>query len=222
MKKSITSTDLAIWLKDYPFKRSMLYPKNQAAVALILRQKSAQTLELLMIQRAIKEDDPWSGHMAFPGGKRNSPKEQSIETAIRETKEETGITLLKEQCIGRLSDIVTRNHDKKNLMKVTPWVFTLPTHIEGHTNDELTLNHEAQDSCWLPCSLFVKNNRTPMKWPLLKTGPWKYTVNLPSYQHDRKIVWGLSLMMIDELSYVVKHKGTSKFSFMNKLNLYFS
>ena len=82
MKKSITSTDLAIWLKDYPFKRSMLYPKNQAAVALILRQKSAQTLELLMIQRAIKEDDPWSGHMAFPGGKRNSPKAQSIDCLL--------------------------------------------------------------------------------------------------------------------------------------------
>ncbi|MEZ5557393.1 MAG: hypothetical protein R3E86_02440, partial [Pseudomonadales bacterium] len=44
---------------------------RQAAVAVILREVPAagdcQT-EILFIQRAQKDGDPWSGHMAFPGG----------------------------------------------------------------------------------------------------------------------------------------------------------
>ena len=41
----------------------------RAAVALVLRPGDAGELELLLIKRADYEGDPWSGHVALPGGR---------------------------------------------------------------------------------------------------------------------------------------------------------
>ena len=40
---------------------------RQAAVAIVMREHTDGP-QLLFIKRADKEGDPWSGHMAFPGG----------------------------------------------------------------------------------------------------------------------------------------------------------
>ncbi|GJQ12848.1 hypothetical protein GpartN1_g4639.t1 [Galdieria partita] len=78
----------------------------------------ASNLQILYIQRATKSSDPWSGHIAFPGG-RQEENEMDIETAIRETKEEIGLDIGNSQhflCIGRLSDreIKLRNRGLRN------------------------------------------------------------------------------------------------------------
>src|SRR6185295_3323821 len=65
---------------------------DRAAVAAILRE-SATDLEALLIRRAEREDDPWSGHMAFPGGRRGAADRDIEETARRETLEEIGLDL---------------------------------------------------------------------------------------------------------------------------------
>src|SRR5258706_15931093 len=43
-------------------------PSSRAAVALILRD-GPQGIEVLFIRRAEHPQDPWSGQMAFPGGR---------------------------------------------------------------------------------------------------------------------------------------------------------
>ena len=70
-----------------------LEPRDRhAAVALMLRERSGR-LELLVIQRAEKAGDPWSGHMALPGGRREPGDRDAYDTARRETLEEVGIDL---------------------------------------------------------------------------------------------------------------------------------
>ena len=64
---------------------------HAAAVALVLRQ--APALELLLIKRSSSEDDPWSGQMALPGGRRDPADAGLQHTAIRETHEEVGLDL---------------------------------------------------------------------------------------------------------------------------------
>ena len=65
-------------------------PLRRAAVALILRDPGDGTLEFLMIKRADYEGDPWSGHVALPGGRHEQGDPTLEATAIRETWEETG------------------------------------------------------------------------------------------------------------------------------------
>jgi 8-oxo-dGTP pyrophosphatase MutT (NUDIX family) len=79
-----------------------------AAVAAVLRVVEG-TVELLFIKRSEHEGDPWSGHMAFPGG-RHEPHDASLEaTACRETMEELSLDLSRGRLLGRLDDLAPRN-----------------------------------------------------------------------------------------------------------------
>jgi 8-oxo-dGTP pyrophosphatase MutT (NUDIX family) len=70
----------------------------RAAVALVLRG-GGEGPELLLIRRAEREGDPWSGHMALPGGREQADDASPARTAARETHEEVGIDL---SAAGRL------------------------------------------------------------------------------------------------------------------------
>lgn len=69
-----------------------LFSETSEASALTTASQSSW-LELLFIQRAARDDDPWSGHIAFPGGRRCSEDADDMATAIRETREELSIAL---------------------------------------------------------------------------------------------------------------------------------
>jgi 8-oxo-dGTP pyrophosphatase MutT (NUDIX family) len=77
--------------------------RTRAAVAMILRQCS-EDMEMLFIERAADERDPWSGNLAFPGGKVE-PGEEPRQAAERETDEEIGLDLGAARFLGRLADI---------------------------------------------------------------------------------------------------------------------
>ena len=66
---------------------------RQAATALVLRPRTDDALELLFIKRAEWAGDPWSGQVAFPGGRHEPHDPDLLTTSVRETQEETGIDL---------------------------------------------------------------------------------------------------------------------------------
>jgi len=162
---------------------------KRSAVALILRELDDH-IEVLMIKRADREGDPWSGHMAFPGGRMDRQDVTGLRTAIRETEEETGIFLDKAgHCIGRLSDIVSRPHSGRQPMVVTPYVFRL------HTAVSIEANHEVAEAVWVPLRFLMdRGNRETMTW-----GRGKLQMNLPCYFYEKRRIWGMSLRMLDEL-----------------------
>ena len=60
---------------------------------------------LLFIRRAINPNDPWSGNVAFPGGKQDPDDGDDDErTAMRETQEEVGLDLHSWRRLGRLTE----------------------------------------------------------------------------------------------------------------------
>ncbi|MEM2035144.1 MAG: NUDIX domain-containing protein, partial [Candidatus Caldarchaeum sp.] len=67
-----------------------IHGRSYAAVAIILRNLD-RSPEVILVKRASRLDDPWSGQIAFPGGRRKPSDQSLVQTALRELKEETGV-----------------------------------------------------------------------------------------------------------------------------------
>ncbi len=170
-----------------------LYPLRhwlpRAAVAVIHRNGEHGT-ELFLIQRAQRPGDPWSGDMAFPGGRRQREDPDSRATAMRETWEETGLDLFRQShCHARLSDVVARTHRLNRPMIISPWLF------EWHGEVHMHFNHEVADALWIPLRYFANHaNRSSIVWQRARV-----SIDMPCYYYADKPVWGLTLNMIDDL-----------------------
>jgi len=167
---------------------------NRAAVAMILREEMGET-QILMIKRAERSSDPWSGHMAFPGGRMDKTDRHGFDVAVRETEEEIGLQLVvTDPCIGRLSEIMTHFKWGRRAMVVSPYVFRLEREVQ------FTLNYEVAEVLWVPLAFLLdKTNRQKMVWE--RRG---IEIPLSCYMYQGRRIWGLSLMMLDELLAVLK------------------
>ena len=162
---------------------------GRAAVAIMVREGQEAT-ELLMIRRATREGDPWSGHMGFPGGRRDPEDRSNFSCALRETEEELGVDLSRWGApLGELSDVNTGWRKDRPEMLVTPFIFSVSE------LPELTPNDEVDDVVWVPLHFLMdEGNREPLEWE------WKgQKMETDSYLYDCYRIWGLSLMMIDEM-----------------------
>ena len=162
---------------------------RQAAVAAVLRP-GEHSAELLFIHRAEDERDPWSGHMGFPGGRVEDGDADPLATAIRETREEVALDLDNQaRLIGRLSEVDAIGRGRRVGMVIHPFVFVLEQACELHPN------HEVQDVVWVPLGFLLdRGNRSRMTWTRLGV-----PVPLPCYRYQGHLIWGLTLIMVDEL-----------------------
>lgn len=113
-----------------------------AAVTLLLRP-APEGAEALFVKRAEVQGDPWSGHMALPGGHRDDLDADLMDTARRETHEEVGVALDRSTFLGRLDD---RHPMSRGLptMVVSPFVAWRTERFE------IQANHEVQYHYWIP------------------------------------------------------------------------
>src|SRR5207244_5573124 len=102
MKPTLAAVRFA--LQDFRAKPQAAPGASPAAVALILLE-GPQGLETLLIRRAERADDPWSGQVALPGGRRDPADGDLLVTAIRETRAETGVDLSAADRLGVLDDL---------------------------------------------------------------------------------------------------------------------
>jgi 8-oxo-dGTP pyrophosphatase MutT (NUDIX family) len=96
---------------------------SEAAVA-VIRLKSPETAYLIL-QRAQNPLDPWSGHFAFPGGRRDAGDTDLLDTCIRETREECGFELDPSHLVKRLPATDAGNA-QGNPVRVLPYLFEIP------------------------------------------------------------------------------------------------
>lgn len=177
-------------LVGHRFRKKMLRPLlKRAAVAMILREVNGEA-HILMIKRAARQGDPWSGHMAFPGGVMEAEDRHGFDVACRETEEEIALRLMQSgRFIGRLSELMTHFQLRRRAMVVSPYVFTIDDEIACAPNAEVS------ELLWVPLAYLANsNNRERMKW---RVG--MLDIPLPCYRYQGRLIWGLSLMMLDEL-----------------------
>lgn len=184
-----------------PGKKLLRRIMQRSAVAMILQVRKGE-LHILMIKRADREGDPWSGHMAFPGGRMDPDDAHGFAVAIRETSEEVGLQLGPEdRCIGRLSELNARPRRRTSLgMAVSPFVFKLEREVE------FTPNYEVAEVVWVPLEFLLDSaNREKMTWDYKGVN-----IPMPCYMYQGRRIWGLSLMMLDELMDVIEGKKVGR------------
>jgi 8-oxo-dGTP pyrophosphatase MutT (NUDIX family) len=159
---------------------------RQAAIAVILVEFET-SLDVLMIERAIREGDPWSGHMALPGGHADPDDADLGATAERETLEEVGLDLrnLGER-LGRLSDI---EPVRAVPIAVRPFVYLLKT------RPELRLSSEVEQALWVPIAP-LRAGRQRTTFSLSRAGQ---SLKFPAWEIAGRVVWGLTYRVLDEL-----------------------
>jgi 8-oxo-dGTP pyrophosphatase MutT (NUDIX family) len=149
-----------------------------AAVSVIV---TSSPDSVLLIRRAERPGDPWSGHMALPGGRREPADADLLETAVRETREEVGLTLDRSWLLGTLDDVVPRTPVLPPVA-VRPFVFALP----GRPG--ITPNREVAAVAWVPLDHLLD----PATYHSARIDVRGTPREMPAYRLEETIVWGMT------------------------------
>lgn len=156
-----------------------------ASVALIL---GPDPDSILLIRRAERFGDPWSGHMALPGGRREEADEDLLTTAIRETREEVGLHLRRDSLLGQLPDVAPRSLSLTTML-VRPFVFGLSERPSPRPNDEVAFAH------WAGVE-HLMHSGTRQEVTIEVMGAPRV---VPAYLHDDNVVWGMTERVLTSL-----------------------
>ncbi|MGQ0712728.1 MAG: NUDIX hydrolase [Gemmatimonadaceae bacterium] len=158
---------------------------RRAAVGLLVRldeTREAPAPQLLLIKRATYEGDPWSGHVALPGGRRE-PDDPTLErTVARETWEETAIDLARDgRILGCLDEVAPRTPVLPPII-ITPFVALVRYDVD------IVASPEVAEWFWVDVAA-LRDPAVSREVVLeLATGPR----TVMSFQHGAHTIWGLT------------------------------
>ena len=164
-------------------------PTGHAAVAVILREVDGIP-EVLFIERAKREGDPWSGHMAFPGGRLDPVDEEVRNAAERETQEEVGVSLADAEALGRLDDLQGHHAAAPDRAAV---ISAFVYHVVDP--GPLKPNREVEQAFWFPLASLFDPERH-VEYPVTWGGGLCFPGILVG-EPERHVVWGLTYRFLE-------------------------
>jgi 8-oxo-dGTP pyrophosphatase MutT (NUDIX family) len=162
---------------------------KRAAVAIVFRRVAEHDIELLLIKRSEREGDPWSGQIALPGGRREPADATLQDTAIRETREETGIDLARDGIVlGMIDELRPRSQGLPSII-VTPFVAVVRADVPIETSDEVAL------AFWVPLASLSDPSVAVESEVTARGATWR----VPSWDLGGHIVWGMTERILRNL-----------------------
>jgi 8-oxo-dGTP pyrophosphatase MutT (NUDIX family) len=161
---------------------------TRAAVAMLLKPQEHDLL-MFFIHRAHHPQDPWSGHMAFPGG-RQDPEDLDLSyTIYRETKEEVDIDLnLHSEYLGRMAELQAMARGRPISMTVSPFIYLVSSEVSPNPDPG-----EVQDTIWVPLSFMQQRGVEKM---VSRPTPDGSSIQVPALEYGGKTIWGLTYRML--------------------------
>jgi 8-oxo-dGTP pyrophosphatase MutT (NUDIX family) len=169
-------------------------PRNatrRAAVALILREDSCGP-EVLFIQRARHDGDPWSGDLGFPGGKVEPGDSSARAAAERETCEEIGLNLADGRYLGRLDDLLGDH---------LPVLVSCFVYAIGHC-PPLSPSHEVTRTFWFPL-VELRNPHRQLQATVRFGGEHFLRPAISLRDASEVVLWGITYRLVSNFFSVV-------------------
>lgn len=169
---------------------------RRAAVAVCLRERRGAA-EVLFIERAERDGDPWSGHMAFPGGRVEPDDRSSRRAAERETFEEVGLSLVGSEALGRLDDMRGHHAAGHPALVISAFVYRVSDPPQPVLSDEV------EQAFWFPLADLLDPRRhvdyrfggaRDYRFPGIVVG-----------DPERHVVWGLTYRFLEVLLAALGH-----------------
>jgi 8-oxo-dGTP pyrophosphatase MutT (NUDIX family) len=162
---------------------------RRAAVALIFRAGEAGAPELLFIKRAEYPADPWSGQVAFPGGREEAGDANLSDTALRETREETGIDLRNDgTVIGALDDLRPQT-------AALPAIIVRPYVVLLNREDPLLLSDEVALAFWVPLAELRQDD----SWRDTTVYTRGIQLSARAFHYEGHVIWGMTERILAQL-----------------------
>jgi len=158
----------------------------EAAVALL--HAPAPDDSVLLMRRAEREGDSWSGHWSFPGGRRDPGDADLLQTALRELQEECGVRLPRTALVGELAPKIAGRRVGAYLL-VAPFVFRVDGEL-ATILDPL----EAAHAAWVPLGWL----RDPARHHLRPVPGVSRDVLFPAVDLDGAPLWGFTYRVLLE------------------------
>jgi 8-oxo-dGTP pyrophosphatase MutT (NUDIX family) len=162
---------------------------RRAAVALIFRAGEGGAPELLFIKRADYPADPWSGQVAFPGGREEAGDANLAHTAMRETREETGID------IGRDGTVIGTLDDLRPQSTRLPAIIVRPYVVLLNRVESLVLSDEVALAFWIPLGVL----RQAASWRDTTVLARGIQMNQRAFHHEGHVIWGMTERILAQL-----------------------
>ena len=159
--------------------------KNKLAAVLIIIYGDKP--EILMTKKPITLMQH-GGEISFPGGKISDIDDDLLDTALRETKEETGLEVLRDDVIGQLKQVITLNSG----FTIVPFICIL----DGI--EQLVPNSEVESFLHIPLLTFLDTLENDLD-PKHNSIQEMYT-----YTFEKNLIWGASARMLKQITDILK------------------
>lgn len=165
----------------------------EAAVAVVLAGPSRH-MAVCAIRRAHHPLDPWSGHMALPGGRSSPGDPNPRAVAERETREEVGLAVGEKHWLGPLSELPVRLGGSGTGLVLSPFVYYLGEKLPG-----FVVSEEVAEAFWIPLAhLWDPRNASHMEWE--RNGS---LLSYPAIRFGDHAIWGITFRVLTLFSDVL-------------------